>query len=154
MKVLVECNADEALLHFLGVTKKRLLHEPSKSRVIIRLKDLPGATGMVDEDPGSGGPRELNSYQQSEAGEGLCLFTRRGSGGQRLIVLCPRLEEWLMQRAKSSGVDPEKYGLPDSPDHLHSIPHYEQKDGFLRFLAELKSCDKGMGLLRQWALQG
>jgi hypothetical protein len=152
MKVLVECYPDWEVLHFLGIPRKQLLHEPSKGRIVTRLKDLPGATGMVDEDPTSARPRDLDSYQESSGAEGLRLLTRRGSGGQRLIVLCPRLEEWLMQRAKSSGIKPDDYGLPRDPDHLHSIPHYEQKDGFHQFLAELSNLDKGMGLLRRWVV--
>jgi len=51
MKVLVECNADEVVLRALGVTKKQLLHFGGKGNVINRLKELPGATGIVDEDP-------------------------------------------------------------------------------------------------------
>ena len=132
MKVLVECYPDWEVLHVLGIPKRQLLHVPSKGKIINRLKDLPGAVGMVDEDPNSARSRDLDSYQESPGAEGLRLLTRRGSGGQRLIVLCPRLEEWLTQRAKSSGIKADDYGLPSDPDRLHSIPHYEQKDGFRR----------------------
>ena len=153
MKVLVECYPDWEVLHFLGVPRKQLLHEPSKGRIVTRLKDLPGVTGVVDEDPASARPRDLDSYQESSDAEGLRLLTRQGSGGQRLIVLCPRLEEWLMQRARSSGIKADDYGLPRDPDRLHSVPHYEQKEGFRQFLAALNNCDKGMSLLRRWVFQ-
>ncbi|MBW8041983.1 MAG: hypothetical protein FVQ85_18565 [Planctomycetes bacterium] len=45
MRILVECNADEAVLRALGVTKKQLLHFGGKGNVINRLKELPGTTG-------------------------------------------------------------------------------------------------------------
>jgi len=154
MKVLVECNADEAVLRALGVAKKQLLHYGGKGNVINRLKELPGATGIVDEDPASAQPRDLNNYQEEvQTTEGLRLLTRQGKGGQRLILVCPKLEDWLIQRANSSGIRPKDYGLPGDPDKLHSIPRYEQKEGFCRFLAELKDRDSGMHLLRRWILE-
>jgi hypothetical protein len=36
---------------------------------------------------------------------------------------------------------------------LHGIPRYEQKEGFLRFLEELKKRDSGIHFLRQWILE-
>jgi len=154
MRVLVECYPDEALMRALGVPRKRLRHEHCKGDVVNRLRKLPLGIGMVDEDPHSAQPRDLtNSYQQSKAAEGLRLLRRQGSGAQRLIVVCPRLEDWLIQRADASGVKPEDYGLPGDPRRLHSVPRYEQKDGFRRFLAELIDRDKGMKLLRQWVLR-
>jgi len=151
MKILVECFPDEALLRVLGVPRKRLLHERSKGRIITRLRDLPNAMGMVDEDPGSAQHRDLSNYQQIKTAQGLRLLIRRGSDAQRLIILCPRLEEWLMQRAKSSGVIPEDYGLSGDADRLHGIPHYENRPGFRRFVEELVNRDtQGIVLLQRW----
>ena len=153
MKVLVECNADEKLLRALGVSKKQLCHERCKGEVVKRVLKFDCATGLIDEDPASAQPRDLDNYKQMQAAEGLRLLTRRDDKNKRLIIICPRLEDWLIQRAKTSGIRPEDYGLPSDPDHLHSIPRYEQKESFRRFLAELKERDRGMHLLRQWILQ-
>jgi len=153
MKVLVECNADEAVLKGLGVSKKQLRHEHCKGEVVKRVLKFDSAIGIIDEDPQSAQPRDLNNYKQVQAAEGLHLLTRQGRVGQRLVVVCPKLEDWLIDRAKSSGIRPEDYGLPSDPDSLHSIPRYEQKEGFRRFLAELKKHDRGMHLLRRWVLE-
>lgn len=151
MKVLVECNADEVVLRNLGVPKKQLFHFGGKDKLITRLRDMPGAVGMVDEDPASTQHRDLKaSYRKTDSGEGLQLLVRQGGGDQRLVVICPKLEDWLIKRAESSGIRPEDHGLPSDPDRLHGIPRYEQKEGFRRFLAELKEQDKGMHLLRRW----
>ena len=64
-----------------------------------------------------------------------------------------KLEDWLIVRAKSSGIRPEDYGLPSDPDRLHAIPRYERKEGFHRFLTELIEQDKGLHLLRRWILE-
>ncbi len=154
MRIAVECYADEAVLHGLGVPRKQVLHQARKGEVFNWLKRNAGGVGMVDEDPGSDQPRDLFSYQQVGASEGLLLLARQGSGGQRLIVVRPRLEDWLIQRAKACSVDLRQYQLPGSAKELHDIPRYEQKDGFQRFLADLNGLDKGMSLLRQWVFQG
>ena len=153
MKVLVECNADEKLLRALGVSKKQLRHERCKGEVVKRILKFDCATGLIDEDPSSAQPRDLDNYKQVQAAEELHLLTRRDDKNKRLIIVCPRLEDWLIERAKSSGIQPEDYGLPSDPDKLHSIPLYEQKDDFCRFLAELKERDSGMQLLRRWILE-
>jgi hypothetical protein len=123
MKVLVECNADEIVLRNLGVPKKQLFHFGGKDKLITRLRNLPGAVGVVDEDPASIQHPDLTaSYRQADSAEGLRLLARQGSGGQKLVVICPKLEDWLIARAKSSGIQPEDYRLPGDPDRLHSIP--------------------------------
>ena len=153
MKVLVECNADEAVLRALGTSKKQLRHEHCKGEVVKQVLKFDCATGLIDEDPSSAQPRELNNYKQVQVAEGLRLLTRRDDKNKRLIIICPRLEDWIIARAKSLGIRPEDYGLPNDPDHLHSIPRYEQKEGFCRFLAELKERDSGMHLLRRWIFE-
>ena len=154
MKVLVECDADEVVLRNLGVPRKKLFHFGGKDKLITRLRNLPRAVGVVDEDPASIQHPDLRaSYRQVKSAEGLRLLGRHGSGGQRLVVVCPKLEDWLIDRAKSSGIRPEDYGLPIDPDRLHSIPRYERKESFRRFLAELIKQDKGLHLLRRWILE-
>ena len=152
MKVLVECYPDAALVRTLGVSKKQLRHERCKGEVVKRVHKFGNATGLIDEDPTSAQPRNLENYKQMQAGEGIQLLIRRDDKNKRLIIICPRLEDWLIDRAKSSGIRIEEYGLPSNPDCLHSIPRYEQKEGFRRFLAELTKQDKGMQLLRRWIL--
>jgi len=153
MIVLVECYPDTSLLRALGVSKKQLRHERCKGEVVKRVLKFDSAIGLVDEDPQSAQPRDLNNYKQVQAAEGLRLLSRRDDKNKRLIIICPRLENWFIQRAKSLGIRPEDYGLPSDPDRLHSIPRYEQKKNFLRFLTELKERDKGMHLLRRWLLE-
>ncbi|MBN1806877.1 MAG: hypothetical protein JW837_16635 [Sedimentisphaerales bacterium] len=153
MKILVECNADEAVLRALGVSKKQICHESCKGEVVKRVRKFDFATGLIDEDPLSAQPRDLDSYKQVQAAEGLLLLARRNDENKRLIIVCPKLEDWLIHRARSSGIRPEDYGLPGDPDRLHSIPRYEQKEGFHRFLSELKERDSGINLLRQWILE-
>ena len=153
MRILVECYPDEALLRALGVSKKQLRHERCKGEVVKRVRKFDCATGLIDEDPSSAQPRDLDNYKQVRAAEGLRLLARRDDKNKRLIIICPRLEDWLIQRAGLSDIKPEDYGIPSRPDRLHSIVRYERKDGFQQFLSELKERDSGMHLLRQWIFE-
>jgi hypothetical protein len=154
MRILVECYPDETLLRTLGVPRKQLRHERCKGEVVKRVLKFDCATGVIDEDPASAQPRELDNYKEVRAAEGLRLLARRDDKNKRLIIICPRLEDWLLQRAGLSGIEPEDYGVLSQPNHLHSIPRYERTDGFQRFLSELKEQDKGMHLLHRWVLEG
>ena len=150
MKVFVECYPDAALIRSLGITKKQLFHERCKGEVIKQVFKSDSAIGLIDEDPASAQPRELSNYKQIQSEEGLKLLARNNDKNKKLIIVCPRLEEWFIDRAKSSGIQPKDYGLPDDPDRLHSISRYDKREGFKRFLAELKEKDQGMKLLQQW----
>jgi hypothetical protein len=154
MRVLVECDADEAVLLALGVPKRQLLHFGGKGEVVKRVLKLDCAIGVIDEDPGSAQPADLANYDEAQAAGGLRLLIRRGSADRKLIVICPRLEDWLIARAISSGIKPQDYDLPSDPHRLHGIPHYEDRQRFHQFLTELAGRDaEGMGLLRQWLHQ-
>ena len=155
MIFLVEDAPHKALLQSLGIPRKAILLAGSKGNVIKRLRDRPGDRGMVDEDPQSiqTQTHELANYQQVDSNEGLRLLARKGHGNQKLVILCPRIEDWLIQRAKACGIDPTLYYLPGSPKRLKELVHYEEKKGFGRFLAELKERDSGMYLLRRWVFE-
>jgi len=156
MIFLVEDDAHRSLLRFFGMPRKNILAMGSKGNVIKKLKDHPGATGIVDEDPGYDPPHEFANYRLTERSEGvqLQLRTRQG-GGQRLIVVCPEVEDWLLQRARVSEVDPRQYHLRSTAKELRELPDYEKKESFQQFLSALTDrSDKGMSLLRQWVFQG
>ncbi|MEA2013426.1 MAG: hypothetical protein U9O87_10190 [Verrucomicrobiota bacterium] len=62
--VHVECYADEDLLVNLGIDKKIIQHQEGKGNVLNHLRDSKGnSMGMIDEDPESNQPRELQNYE-------------------------------------------------------------------------------------------
>jgi len=155
MIFLAEDAPHKSLLQSLGIPRKGILLLGSKGNVIKSLRDRPGDMGMVDEDPESiqTQPRELANYQEVDRGEGLRLLARKGHTNQKLVVLCPRIEDWLIQRAKLCDIDPTRYYLRSTPKELKELIHYEQKEGFRRFLEELNERDNGMHLLRRWVFE-
>jgi hypothetical protein len=154
MNFLVEDATHKSLLCSLGIPRRSILVMGAKGNVIKKLKDRPRDVGVVDEDPDSihTQSHELANYEPVERGEGVQLLARRGSHGQRLIVLCPRVEDWLIDRAGTCGIDPRQYHLPSTARELKDLLHYEEKEWFRRFLDELS--DRDIGLLRRWVAQG
>src|SRR4030042_66704 len=100
MVFLVEDGPHKSLLCSLGVPRKSILVMGAKGNVIKKLKDRPGDVGIVDEDAGSIHiqPHELANYRETEKGGGVRLLVRQGKQGQTLIVLCPLVESWLIDR--------------------------------------------------------
>jgi hypothetical protein len=95
---------------------------------------------MVDEDFGSAQPRTLGRFVQVSDTHDLRLRIDKGSGN-RLVVVCPKLEDWLIKTAKTAKVKMAKFSLSENPRELHAdintrLPNVER---LLHELLELKS---------------
>ena len=148
--IFVECYPDELLLRTLGISRQSLRHERCKGNVVKRVRDLAQAVGLIDEDPDSTQPKELRNYQVTKETEGLRLLVHRDADRRKLVMVCPRLEEWIFRRSAVSGVSPAKFNLPKDAESLHRIPRYEQKPKFRQFLEELVAKDSSFALLKAW----
>jgi hypothetical protein len=145
----VECYPDEVLARTLGVPRREVKYEHGKGNITNRLSKLPAGTGMLDEDAGGFQPRELRNYRRVKQTGKLVLMEHANSSAKRLVLVCPRLEEWLYERAAACGVNPGDFSLPDTAARLHSIPRYEQKPKFVEFLKQLQA-DSEMQCLKNW----
>ena len=120
MTLVVECKADEALVRALGVARGDIEHFLGKGRVCNRLARISGAVGMMDEDPGVTVP----SYVQRLSEIRDQCSVRMLNDNERsnlIIVLRPRLEEWLVNSARESGVKLTDFGFgSDQGLKLHS----------------------------------
>jgi hypothetical protein len=117
-KLHLECKPDETLAKVLGKTKKEILHHNDKGRVCKYLSQNTGLTGMIDEDPNSAQPSYLekltdttDKYQVKELSN--------AKTGNKMLVLCPRLEEWIIDVCQKNNVAISDFGLSDKPNTLH-----------------------------------
>lgn len=118
--MLVECNADEALAQAVGVPRRWIEHSPGRGRVCKRLELLAGVTAMVDDDPGVSKPVYFNCLIESKWDQGIRLFVDKGRNN-RVVILTPRLEDWLVQSAKASGIKMTECGFgSDNGVQLHA----------------------------------
>lgn len=146
--IATECYPDTYLLKVFSIGRKTIKHAGTKGEVVNYTCDNPGTLGIIDEDPDSSQPKELNSYHIIETSGNLVLMEKQNNS--RLIRISPRLEEWFYQRAKFHRIDPLRYGLPRDADDLHSIAHYEEKRGFQEFLSRLSEHDEEIATLKKW----
>ncbi|MFN8353287.1 MAG: hypothetical protein U0Y10_02470 [Spirosomataceae bacterium] len=124
--VIVEGIPDAALMKVFGFTTKQIIKEGSKGNVCNRLEKSTQMLGMVDEDPTSAGqPKYLKSLTLTD--ERYEIKTYFDSQRQnKLIVLCPNLEEWLLNVVRKEKVELDKlFGLPTSAQKLHKVINHE-----------------------------
>jgi hypothetical protein len=123
MRLFLECRPDETLAVALGVPKRSVVHSHGKGRVSKYLKMNSDVTGMVDEDFGSAEPTTLSKFVEMSAKHDVRLKLDK-SVGNRLIVICPRLEPWLIKTAKAAEVKMDEFNLSDNLQALDSMINY------------------------------
>ena len=119
--IYLECYADKTLVRTLGIPRKDIVHAGTKGDVCKGLRKNKNSKGLVDEDPGSPPPSYVNELKpQSNANNVEIRYDQTRKN--HLIILSPRLEEWLLKAAREAGVSPSDYGLPEDADKLKELP--------------------------------
>ncbi len=133
--IFVECNADFALVSALGFPKASIEHIFDKGRVCRRVEENEGSVGMIDEDPNASQPAYLGRLKARPDAHGVrCL--QDPSGRVRIMVLCPRLEDWLLRAAKDAGVDVADFGF--DPKFMHTETG-EKPERLKKLVGDLRS---------------
>lgn len=152
MRLHLECFADVALARALGALRGQIRHEGDKGSVLKALRRSAAGIGLVDDDGKGTRFGLLKEYRETERRHDLVLMKHADNSPRRVVIVCPRLEDWLYGRAKRTGLEPVQFGLPADADRLHSIPRYERNPRFAEFLAELKERDPAFKDLACWIL--
>ena len=119
MSLFVECKPDEALALALGLASRAIEHGTNKVGVCAQLARRAGISGMVDEDPQSQPMPYLQRLKEASHSHGVRLLLDE-QRNNRVIVLCPRLEEWLVATARDSGLKMTDFGFSsDNGVQLH-----------------------------------
>lgn len=146
--IIVECNPDELLVRLLGFTK--IKHGGGKGKVLKKVRDNPGSIGIIDEDPDSNQPKERTEYFLQESVAKVRLLVNKHDESKKIIQISPRLEEWILNRARQNRINPMDFGLPNDPNELHS-PHIERMTNFREFMKKLtEKDDEEMYHLKKW----
>jgi hypothetical protein len=144
----VECYPDETLAIVLGIHRKEIIHAHSKGNVCKKLEKKKNSKGMVDEDPGSSQPSYIRRLEIEEQKHDLKLLFDPKTGNY-LIIICPKLEEWIIRTAREAGVNLRNLGLPDDPDNLHKIIN-SNLDRFEMLISELQGNSKRLETLKSF----
>lgn len=116
--ILLEGKPDEVLVRALGVPRREVSIARDKFRVCIKLSKMQGSKGMVDQDPGTAQPEYLEKLPLTEEKHRIQIFYNNKSKNT-LIMLCPRLEEWMIATTQTAGLKMSDFGLSDKGNELH-----------------------------------
>lgn len=150
---IVECDSDVVLVSELAsISRKNIMHAYGKHRVLRRLiyKDT-DSIGIVDQDPLRPQPVKFlqrfsrNQYFSAHKLEILRYEKRSNS----LIMLYPKLEDWVLEAAKSSGIRLRNYNLPSNPDELHEIINFKL-NRFRQLVHDLKQSSERIRILQSY----
>jgi hypothetical protein len=128
--LLLECLPDETLARKLGCTRRVIRHLAGKSRICKYLAGSKSDIGLIDEDPKTVQPPYLDSLKLASEEYEIRLY-RDHARDHRVVVLQPRLEEWLIRTTELAGIAMADFGLSDRGNDLHreinsKIPNLEK----------------------------
>jgi len=140
--IYTECKPDSTLVKLLGISKKQIIHLGGKPEVCKQLEKREDWKGLVDEDPFSVQPPYLKKLQEKKnlSNYGLKILNDPSKNND-LIVLRPRLEEWIIKATEEAGIDIKRYNLPDDGEQLHKVINMDLRK-FERLVNELKGKSK------------
>lgn len=145
--IYLECYSDEALVKTLGVHKKGIFHSYSKGNVCKKLEKSINSKGLVDEDPFSTQPSYVGKLKTKSHEYNIKLLYDE-IAKNHLIVLCPRLEDWILKAAKEAGINIKDYSLPDDANELHKIINANREKFFL-LIEDIKKRSKMLKTLEK-----
>lgn len=86
------------------------------------MRNYEGSIGMIDQDPYSSQPPDLQRFTEIQFLEREQVrILRHNRRNNLLVILCPRLEEWIIEASKEANVELNSYSLPNDPYELHDI---------------------------------
>ncbi len=120
--IYIECKPDFMLVHSLiKVARREIIHEfKGKFEICRRLRDQTDCKALIDEDPSGRQPPYVKEAKLEEdlADYHIKVFHHNSTNNQ-LIVMCPKLEDWILGAARETGIDVRTYDLPDEASRLH-----------------------------------
>jgi len=103
----------------LGISGKEVVRAGTKAEVIKKLIKRKAQKGLIDEDPGSSSPRDLETMRPVAGSDELEAAGIKVLGDPQAIIFRPRFEEWILSASIEANVNIKEYGFPERPSALH-----------------------------------
>jgi len=120
VKYHFECKTEECLLYNFDIQNHEIEHHNGRGQVCKILEDNKGLVGLIDEDP------EANHHPYFKKLNGNAIsdqygirFCRDSKNKNRLIIIRPKFEDWIIQTAIASKISMSDFGLSNDPNILH-----------------------------------
>lgn len=140
--IYVECKPDYTLVKSITTLPKRLInHAGNKSEVCKNVKKHEMCIGLVDEDPFSVQPLYLTELEVEDLSSSELKVLHDPSKDKYVVVMCPRLEDWILRAAQEINIDVRKYGLPNDGVSLHRKIN-ANIDKFEKLIKDLENCTR------------
>lgn len=143
--IFVECKPDITLVRSItDIRRMNIIHDfRGKGWICLQMQNYwRQCTAMLDEDPYSPQPHYLRevSLDRDFPEQGLRLF-HHPQRDNYIIVIRPRLEEWILETAAETGIDVSRYQLPTAGDRLHRKINVNL-DKFVDLLHDLEESER------------
>lgn len=151
--IIVECNPDQALVRALGIPRRDVQDAGNKGNICNRLIRGERLIGLMDEDPQATQPRYFKELQPvNERHRVRVLQDPRRA--HLVLLLCPRLEEWILAIATGMGMNVEDWNLPSDAKELHKIRN-DRLPQFENLVRELdRRGSEALSFLKAWLHRG
>lgn len=147
IKVIVECKPDEILVQVLGLNRKEVRHQNNKGEVFNYFEKNDIKIAIIDEDPDSGQPNLLKTFKLVDDKFEIRKLIQANTG-KIILVIKPRLEEWVIYQCKKSGINPKDFHLPITAKELKKVINL-RLERFRELLKELyKNENEGLIYLK------
>ncbi|GFP27654.1 MAG: hypothetical protein DDT22_00932 [candidate division WS2 bacterium] len=144
--IYFECKSDGLLLKVLGIPKNEMIHSGGKSLVCKDLEKHNGFKGLIDEDPHTINPHIKNLKLIENSNEFSIKIMVDNKNNNKIIILCPELERWVIKATEKAGLDIKDFNLPNNGKQLHSVINANLKK-FESLLKKLKDKSQMMKAL-------
>jgi hypothetical protein len=118
--IFVEGKPDKVLLSSIGVVNSSIKIAGSKGAVCNQMKKRSSVKGVVDEDPGKACPPYINQLNVLFQDRNIILLEDKANSN-KVIVIRPYLEEWVLGFCKSFRIDLKNYFLPSTSSDLKKV---------------------------------
>lgn len=160
LSIIPECYVDTKVAEILGESLKKYNHQHGCGDVANELRNNDRiALGIIDEDKNKGPAAKYFSEFEIIKEENNLILKRHKQKKQFLILICPEIEEWLLNDANKVNINPnsDEYKLPDELKgfkNISKIKDIDRNEGFYRFIKALvKEKSPSITTLKKWIIE-
>ena len=157
LSIVPECYVDTKVAEIAGQATRKYNHQHGCGDVANQLKNKLKdkiSLGIIDEDKNKGPAAKYFLEFNLVKTENNLILKKHKDRQQYLILVCPEIEEWLMNDANSIGINPINYDLPNNLEGFISVTKTQgihKNIGFYRFIkALLRENAPSISTLKNW----
>jgi hypothetical protein len=130
IKYHIECTPEEVLLLTMGLTREVITHHSGSGSVCKTLDLNKNLVGLIDEDPDRDSQHSYYNklYRNPDSDQHNVRFCIDKVNKNKMIIIKPRFEPWIIQVAEAAGLNMEDFKLSNNPDNLHREINFKRTE--------------------------